>query len=193
MKEEISHHDKLEKYKKESELQQEKRTLDLVKNSMLNKRDLARLLDYYRMVIDAYEKERVNNLNLLESIKVSNELIHKVDWEKKRRQDELLELKQALYESNISLNNERKKCIHYSKMIENCQTIAKEDKRRIAQLLQLAEPIEQTIKLYKDHKPEITEKYSNFNFEDGAQAENFTPDPNSVSLKKNFPKKKRML
>ena len=83
MKEEISHHDKLEKYKKESELQQEKRTLDLVKNSMLNKRDLARLLDYYRMVIDAYEKERVNNLNLLESIKVSNELIHKVDWEKK--------------------------------------------------------------------------------------------------------------
>jgi coiled-coil domain-containing protein 77 len=190
MKEEISHHDKLEKYKKESELQQEKRTLDLVKNSMLNKRDLARLLDYYRMVIDAYEKERVNNLNLLESIKVSNELIHKVDWEKKRRQDELLELKQALYESNISLNNERKKCIHYSKMIENCQTIAKEDKRRIAQLLQLAEPIEQTIKLYKDHKPEITEKYSNFNFEDGAQAENFTPDPNSVSLKKNFPKKK---
>ncbi len=190
MKEEISHHDKLEKYKKESELQQEKRTLDLVKNSMLNKRDLARLLDYYRMVIDAYKKERVNNLNLLESIKVSNELIHKVDWEKKRRQDELLELKQALYESNISLNNERKKCIHYSKMIENCQTIAKEDKRRIAQLLQLAEPIEQTIKLYKDHKPEITEKYSNFNFEDGAQAENFTPDPNSVSLKKNFPKKK---
>ena len=81
MKEEISHHDKLEKYKKESELQQEKRTLDLVKNSMLNKRDLARLLDYYRMVIDAYEKERVNNLNLLESIKVSNELIHKVDFE----------------------------------------------------------------------------------------------------------------
>ena len=34
-------------------------------------------------------------------------------------------------------------------MIENCKTIAKEDKRRIAQLLQLAEPIEQTIKLYK--------------------------------------------
>ena len=78
-------------------------------------------------------------------------------------------------------------------MIENCKTIAKEDKRRIAQLLQLAEPIEQTIKLYKDHQPEITEKYSNFNFEDGADAENFTPDPNNVSLNKNFQKKKTLL
>ncbi len=190
MKEELSVNDKLEKYKKSAEENPVYSPLSQIKNTMMNKRDLARLLDYYRMVIDAYEKERVNNLNLIESIKISNELIHKVDWERKRRQDELLELKQALYESNIALNNERKKCIHYSKMIENCKTIAKEDKRRIAQLLQLAEPIEQTIKLYKDHQPEITEKYSNFNFEDGAQAENFTPDPNSVSLKKNFPKKK---
>ena len=191
MKEELSVNDKLEKYKKSAEENPVYSPLSQIKNTMMNKRDLARLLDYYRMVIDAYEKERVNNLNLIESIKISNELIHKVDWERKRRQDELLELKQALYESNIALNNERKKCIHYSKMIENCKTIAKEDKRRIAQLLQLAEPIEQTIKLYKDHQPEITEKYSNFNFEDGADAENFTPDPNNVYLNKNFQKKKK--
>ena len=124
-----------------------------------NKRDLAQLIDYYRLVVDTYETERIKNYDLFQSIKISNEDQHKVDWEIKRRKDEIIELEHALYEANMALNNERKKAIHFGKVIENCKSIAKEDKRRIKQLLELSEPIEQTIKLYQNQEPTKMEKY----------------------------------
>jgi len=50
---------------------------------------------------------------------------------------------------------------------------SEEDRRRLVQLLQLAEPIEQTVKLYHDRRPEKTEKYSSNNY-----------DPQSLSMNK---------
>jgi hypothetical protein len=43
--------------------------------------------------------------------------------------------------------------------LENAKFKSKEDRRRLIQLLQLAEPIEQTIKLYYDRRPEKIEKH----------------------------------
>jgi hypothetical protein len=57
----------------------------------------------------------------------------------------------------------------------------KEDRRRLVQLLQLAEPIEQTIKLYYDRRPEKMEKYTNFN-----SCSDF--DPDSIALNKSLKK-----
>ena len=155
------------------------------------KQDLAQLIDYYRLVVDTYETERIKNYDLFQSIKISNEDQHKVDWEIKRRKDEIIELEQALYESNMALNNERKKAIHFGKVIENCKSIAKEDKRRIKQLLELSEPIEQTIKLYQNQEPNKTEKYSNFNFEDALSNNDIIDSPDSVSITKAMKFKKR--
>ena len=149
-----------------------------------NKRDLAQLIDYYRLVVDTYETERIKNYDLFQSIKISNEDQHKVDWEIKRRKDEIIELEHALYEANMALNNERKKAIHFGKVIENCKSIAKEDKRRIKQLLELSEPIEQTIKLYQNQEPTKMEKYSNFNFEDALSTNDLIDSPDSVSITK---------
>ena len=106
-----------------------------------SKQDLARLIDYYRLVVETFETERIKNHDLFQSIKIPNEDQHKVEWEIKRRKDEIIELENALHESNMALNNERKRAIHYGKVIENCKYIAKEDKRRIKQLLELSEPI----------------------------------------------------
>ena len=148
------------------------------------KQDLARLIDYYRLVVDTYEAERIKNYDLFQTIKISNEDQHKVDWEIKRRKDEIIELEHALYEANMALNNERKKAIHFGKVIENCKSIAKEDKRRIKQLLELSEPIEQTIKLYHNKEPTKMEKYSNFNFEDAISNNDLVDSPDSVSITK---------
>ena len=68
--------------------------------------------------------------------------------------------------------------------IENCKIRKKEDHRRIQQLLQLAEPIEQTLKLYKGKPPVKTEKYSNFNFEPCNNDNEYFPNSNCVSIKK---------
>ena len=141
-------------------------------NYLNKKADLANLLDYYRLVVDTFENERMRNYDLFQNIKISNEEQHNLDWEIKRRKDEILELEHALYEANTTLNNERKKAIHYGKVIENCKSIANQDKRRIRQLLELSEPIEQTIKLNKNKEPIKTEKYSNFNFEETLSVNN---------------------
>ena len=153
-----------------------------------SKQDLARLIDYYRLVVETFETERIKNHDLFQSIKIPNEDQHKVEWEIKRRKDEIIELENALHESNMALNNERKRAIHYGKVIENCKYIAKEDKRRIKQLLELSEPIEQTIKLEQNKSPTKTEKYSNFNFEDDLSInnDNIINGADSINITKNM-------
>lgn len=153
-----------------------------------SKQDLARLIDYYRLVVETFETERIKNHDLFQSIKIPNEDQHKVEWEIKRRKDEIIELENALHESNMALNNERKRAIHYGKVIENCKYIAKEDKRRIKQLLELSEPIEQTIKLEQNKSPTKTEKYSNFNFEDDLSInnDNIINGSDSINIIKNM-------
>ena len=153
-----------------------------------SKQDLARLIDYYRLVVETFETERIKNHDLFQSIKIPNEDQHKVEWEIKRRKDEIIELENALHESNMALNNERKRAIHYGKVIENCKYIAKEDKRRIKQLLELSEPIEQTIKLEQNKSPTKTEKYSNFNFEDDLSInnDNIINGSDSINITKNM-------
>ena len=154
-------------------------------NNLPEKRqDLARLIDYYRLVVETFETERIKNYDLFQSIKISNEDQHKLDWEIKRRKDEIMELENALHESNMALNNERKKAVHYGKVIEDCKSIAKEDKRRIKQLLELSEPIEQTIKLAQNKEPTKLEKYSNFNFEDILDNDNIVDTPDNISITK---------
>ena len=163
----------------------EKNQVEPMSNPISPKRQgLARLIDYYRLVVETFETERIKNYDLFQSIKISNEDQHKVDWEIKRRKDEIIELENALHESNMALNNERKKAIHYCKVIENCKSIAKEDKRRIKQLLELSEPIEQTIKLEQNKEPIKLEKYSNFNFEHCLADELNIDSPDNVGITK---------
>lgn len=187
MKSDYSTYEKLSKYKNETAGASKASITPSIKETMIDiaeGRDLARLIDYYRMRIETFQKERLEYLSLLDNLKIKNEDLHKTDWELRRRKEEIVELEQALYEANIALNNERKKAIHYSTEIENCKIRKKEDHRRIQQLLQLAEPIEQTLKLYKGKPPEKTEKYSNFNFEPCNNDNEYFPNSNSVSIKK---------
>ena len=67
--------------------------------------------------------------------------------------------------------------------------MTKEDRRRIVQLLQFAEPFEQQIKLFYDKRPEMADKKvspSNFDYDGKNQYL-----PNSVSLKKCVDKNKK--
>lgn len=107
-----------------------------------------------------------------------------MEWELRRRTDEIVELQNALSESNISLNTERKQNIHLTSELENAKLRTKEDRRRLVQLLQLAEPIEQTIKLYYDRRPEKLEKYVNSDSYGFSSGNNY--DPDSLALTKSL-------
>jgi hypothetical protein len=150
-----------------------------VKKETMDKRDLSRLVDYYRMRVEAFERERVEWLERLEGLRMTQEESHKMEWELRRRNDEVAELQNALSESHIALNQERKEILHLSEELEFSKIRTKEDRRRLVQLLQLAEPIEQTIKLYYDRRPEKLEKFSNM-----GPAMNY--DSESIALNKSL-------
>ncbi|MCQ2816004.1 MAG: hypothetical protein MJ252_01950 [archaeon] len=88
------------------------------KSNTMNKEELARLIDYYRMRVINFEKERLEWMSKLEGQKIKNEEFHKREWELRKLVDKITELQFSLSESNIALNQERKKVIHYSNEIE---------------------------------------------------------------------------
>ena len=59
------------------------------------------------------EKERIESLERLESIKISQEESHKNQWELRKRTEEVIELQNALSIANIAVNQERKHVINY--------------------------------------------------------------------------------
>jgi hypothetical protein len=157
-------------------------TESMMKKQTMDKRDLARLVDYYRMRVEGFDKERLEWLERLDGLRLTQEESHKMEWELRRRTDEILELQNCLSESNIAMNHERKQVINLTEELESAKVRTKEDRRRLVQLLQLAEPIEQTIKLYYDRRPEKLEKFSTVSTGGGYCGY----DPDSISLGKSL-------
>jgi hypothetical protein len=98
------------------------------KKDTMDKRDLARLLDYYRMrvgklilIAESFERERIDWLEKLEGLKISQDEYHRTEWELRRRTDEIIELQNALSDCNISLNQERKHAINLTNELENAR------------------------------------------------------------------------
>jgi len=54
--------------------------------------ELNSLLTYYRERINDFDKERTEWLEKLESVRISQEELHKLNWELQKRKDEIAEL-----------------------------------------------------------------------------------------------------
>ena len=88
------------------------------KSDLMGKNDLVKLLDYYRLKVENFEKERIEWLTKLEGLKLKNEEHQKKEWELRNITSKITDLQFSLSESNIALNQERKKVIHYSNEID---------------------------------------------------------------------------
>ncbi len=84
----------------------------------LSNEDMLRLLDYYRMKVEMIEKERFDWLTKLEEVNMKSEEFHEKELELQKLTEQITELQQSLSESNIALNQERKKVIHFSNEID---------------------------------------------------------------------------
>lgn len=137
------------------------------------KKDIARLIDYYRLRVENFEKERVETLERLEQLKLSQEEQHRMEWENKRRKEEIIELQNIISSNNEVLNKERRKNLHYQFELESRNIRSNEDRRRLKDIMKLAEPVEQTYKLFQDKRPNVNEKFTVY--------EGFVPEIRSVS------------
>lgn len=88
-------------------------------NGKLNELELQRLLDYYRVKMKSIIRERVDWLKKLEGINLATESFHEREWELHNLTEKIINLQQTLSESNIALNNERKRIITFNNEIEN--------------------------------------------------------------------------
>jgi hypothetical protein len=84
----------------------------------LSNEDMLRLLDYYRMKVEMIEKERFDWLATLEDVNMKSEEFHEKELDLQKLTEQITELQQSLSESNIALNQERKKVIHFSNEID---------------------------------------------------------------------------
>ena len=87
-------------------------------NDKLTNDDMLRLLDYYRMKVEMIEKERFDWLAKLEEVNMKSEEFHEKELDLQKLTEQITELQQSLSESNIALNQERKKVIHFSNEID---------------------------------------------------------------------------
>ena len=77
-----------------------------------------RLLEFYRLRMDGIEKERIDWLKTLEGINLENENFHEKEWELYSLNDKIAQLQQSLSESNMALNNERRRIISFNSEID---------------------------------------------------------------------------
>ena len=78
-----------------------------------------RLLKFYRLRMDGITKERIDWLKNLEGINLENENFHEKEWELNKLNEKIIELQQSLSQSNIALNNERRRIIAFNSEIDS--------------------------------------------------------------------------
>lgn len=130
-------------------------------SNKVNNRENNRLLDYYRARVENTDRERLEMLERLEALKLTQEEQHRLEWENKRRFDDIQEMQEIQAQTLNLLNKERKQGLIYQFELENKEIRSLADRSRLRDLLLLAEPIEQTVKLYHDKRPSKMEKFSN--------------------------------
>lgn len=91
---------------------------DSKNNNQKKEEDNQKLLDYYRLRVEGIIKERINWLKELEGINITNDNFHEKEWELFNLNEKIAQLQQSLTESNIALNNERRRIISFNSEID---------------------------------------------------------------------------
>ena len=144
-------------------MQEQSKTNQNSQNNSKSKRsskvdEKQRSLDYFRLRIQGIIKERLEWLKNLEGINIENETFHEKEWELSDLTDKITQIQQSLIQSNIALSKERNRIINFNNEIEKFKLKSKNDRNRMIQLLQFAEPIENSKITFFDRRPESGSK-----------------------------------
>jgi hypothetical protein len=72
---------------------------------------MTEILNYYRSRVEAFEQDRVQWYGKLQQVRPKQELVHRVEWELKKRQEEKAELERTMQEMQAALNAERDRIV----------------------------------------------------------------------------------
>ena len=105
----------------------------------------AQILAYYRSRADAFETDRSQLYEKLDTIRIKQDLVHKSEWELRKRQEEKRELESALERCQSVLYVEREKIMDLKKKCDTYRVKQRVNKREILDMLAKSNSVEQHI------------------------------------------------
>eukprot|EP00884_Botryococcus_braunii_P009152 jgi/Botrbrau1/18238/Bobra.53_1s0092.1 len=111
------------------------------------------LLAYYRKRVENFDKEREELLKRVESCGAERSEVHRLEWENRKRSEEVRELQQALSNAHAYLFEERERLLALQAENDNLRLQEMEDRRQIKHLLALTQPTQQEITYHPHSKP----------------------------------------
>ncbi|KAK9814374.1 hypothetical protein WJX72_004785 [[Myrmecia] bisecta] len=112
------------------------------------------LLSYYQRRIDEFETERGELLERIDTCGVSRSDLHRLEWENKKRADEVRQLQKALSDAHTFLFDKHQQLLQLQAENDDLAAQEKEDRKRIQHLLALNQPIEQEITYQRAARPQ---------------------------------------
>lgn len=111
------------------------------------------LLEYYRKKIAEYDEEHDHMVSKLEEYKITYEEQHKLQWELRQREEEIVELQKALSDMQIYLFQEREHVLRLYSENDRLKIRELEDKKKIQQLLSLSATTESETTYFMKEPP----------------------------------------
>ncbi|TNV79569.1 hypothetical protein FGO68_gene13151 [Halteria grandinella] len=121
---------------------------------------MTQILTYYRGRVEAFEHDRTQWYDKLQAIRPKQELVHRVEWEIKKRQEEKAELERIMGELQNTLVQERERIVAMKEQTDALKVKGKENRELIIQLLENNNAVEQHVYYQKDAQPEKIQSYS---------------------------------
>ncbi|XP_076468752.1 coiled-coil domain-containing protein 77-like [Babylonia areolata] len=111
------------------------------------------LLEYYRKKIAEYDDEHDELISKLEEYKVTYEEQHRLQWELRQREEEIVELQKALSDMQIYLFQEREHVLRLYAENDRLKIRELEDKKKIQKLLSLGTATEGEVTYFMKEPP----------------------------------------
>jgi len=96
---------------------------------------MTEILNYYRARVEAFERDRVMWYEKLQQVRPRQELVHRVEWELKKRQEEKAELERTMQEMQATLQAERERIVQIKTQTDLLKIKGKENRQLIIELL----------------------------------------------------------
>jgi len=110
--------------------------------------------------VEAFERDRVQWYEKLQAIRPKQELVHRVEWELKKRQEEKAELERTMQEMQQTLFAERERIVQVKQQTDQLKIKGKENRELIIKLLESNNAVEQHVFYQKDSQPEKIQSYA---------------------------------
>ncbi|CAF0887576.1 unnamed protein product [Rotaria sp. Silwood1] len=113
------------------------------------------LLEFYRRKIAQYDNERDDILQKLDRYKVAYEEKHKLEWELRKRESEIVELQKAISDLQIYLFQEREQVLRLYAENDRLKIQELQDRKKINRLLNLCGVTEEEITYFIKEPPGV--------------------------------------